>query len=116
MKNLHDLFESMTTKEFAQLLAIQEKKNINPVNQKKILDYVSIVYCAEKKVKEAEVTQDEMILLIDDFFASLSLYANVVLGKMKVVSGRIKLTDGNSCRFSLTQQGIQFAQQLIKSL
>lgn len=115
MKDLQDLFESLETEEFDNLIELQDKKSLNPTSVKKIMNYISMVYCAEKGLQEAEVSQEEMKELIDSFNISIALYANIKKGHMEITKGRMMLTDGNSCSFSLTPEGIKHAESLINN-
>lgn len=114
MKDLQELFETMSTKDFADLAALVDKKSINPKNQERVFNMISEVYCGEMNVDEAELSESEMTKLIDDFVTSITLYEGVVKGTMIIKSGRMKLTDGNSCSFSLTPAGVKRAEELLK--
>lgn len=114
MKDLQELFETMSTSDFTNLTELIDKKSLNNSSIKKVLDYISVVYCGEMGIEEAEVSKEKMEELIDSFTMSISLYANVLKGDMKIVSGRIKLTDGKSCSFSLTPQGISHVENMMR--
>lgn len=113
MQDLQELFETMSVADFAQLTKLIDKKSLNNNSVKKVLNYIAQVYCAEMGIQEADVSSEEMDNLINSFTTSVALYANVAKGDMEIVSGRLKLTDGNSCSFSLTQQGIRNVENMI---
>lgn len=115
MKDLQELFETMTVSEFTALSSMIDKKSLNNKSMKKILDYVAQAYCSEMGVKEADVSEKEMDDLIDAFTFSVALYANILNGGMQITSGRIKITDNSSCIMRLTDQGIRTAESLIKN-
>lgn len=113
MQDLQELFESLGTDEFTKLAELIDKKSLNPTSISRVHDYISIVYCGEMNVSEAEVDAEQMQQLIDSFILSVGLYASVVKGDM-IMKGRMRLTDGQSAKFSLTQQGISNVEQLLK--
>jgi|SRR6185369_12923966 len=113
MKDLQELFESMGTDEFQKLAVLIDKKNINPQNLKKIIDYIGKVYCAEKGINNAEISHEEMVMLVESFTMSIALYQNILNGHVEIKSGRITLTDGSSCSFTLTREGIEHVEATI---
>lgn len=115
MKDLQELFETMSVSDFTKLTQLIDKKSLNNNSARKVLSYISQAYCAEMGVEEAEVSSDEMDTLIDSFTTSVALYASVAKGDMEIVSGRLKLTDGSSCSFSLTQQGIRSVEKQLNN-
>lgn len=116
MKDLQELFETLGTEEMYKLADLMDKKSVNPKNVKKVLDYIAKVYCGEMGVQEAELNAEEMEKLINSFSMSVALYTNVIKGNMEIVEGRMMLTDGESCKFRLTSQGIQSVENLIAAV
>lgn len=111
MKDLQELFETLGHDEVKRLAELVDKKSVNPKNIETVLNHVSAVYCAEMGVDEAEVTEKEMGKLLESFQMSCTLYLNVLIGHMEIKSGRLKLTDGESCSFGLTKAGIKHVEQ-----
>lgn len=114
MKDLQEIFESMSTKDFTHLVTLIDKKILNDQSVKKIMDYISMAYCGEMNIKEAQVSEDKMDELINSFSMSVALYANILKGHMVIKKGRIKLTDGESCKISLTEEGIKSVENMLK--
>src|SRR6476620_3205871 len=114
MKDLQELFESLGTDEVKRLAGLSEKKNINPQNMNRVVKMISEVYCAERGIDEAEISGKQMTDLMFSFSTSLSIYSNIIDGYMEIVSGRIKLTDGLSCHFRLTKEGVKHVESIIK--
>lgn len=115
VKDLQELFEFLGHDEIDRLVQLQDKKNVNPKNLEKVLDYISDVYCNEKDIEEANVTSDQMTKLVEDFFMCATLYLHVLNGVMEM-SGRLMLTDGENCKFKLTAKGKESAEKIIKGL
>lgn len=113
MKDLQELFESIGADEVNNLAQLIDKKSLNPKSVKKVLDYISIVYCGEMGVDEAELNTGQIDKLYESFTMSVALYANILKGDMEIVQGRIKLTDGNACKFTLTKQGIESVEKML---
>lgn len=65
--DLQELFESLGYDKMDHLSKLADKKSVNPKNRDEVLDYISIAYCGEKKVKEAEISNEEMDTLINSF-------------------------------------------------
>lgn len=113
MKDLQELFETLPVKDFYDLAAMVDKKSLNPQSVDKVLNYISVVYCGEMGVNEATLSNDEMDKLLENFNISISLYEGVLRGYMRIVNGRIRLTDNNHCSLQLTPDGISHAKTLI---
>lgn len=113
MQDLQELLETMSVVDFTKLTKLIDKKSLNNDSVNKVLNYISQVYCAEMGVDEAELSSEEMDTLINSFTTGVALYANVTKGDMEILHGRMKLTDGNSCSFKLTQQGIRNVENMI---
>jgi len=113
MQDLQELFESLGTEEMDKLAELIDKKNVNPKNAQKILDHIAVVYCAEKGISEAELTKEEMDELVNSFTMNVALYKSILEGHMQIKAGRIRLTDGTSCTFSLTDEGIRHVENMI---
>lgn len=107
MKDLQELFESLGHDEMTKLSTLMDKKNVNPKSVQKIINYIATVYCGEMGVESAEVDDDKMEELYRSFCLSASIYGNVLIGHMEIKSGRMMLTDGNSCSFALTPEGVK---------
>lgn len=112
IKDLQDLFESLTPEQFWKLAGYLDKKSLNPQSLEVYMAYIGTVYCAEKNVSDADLTEEEMNKVIDAFVISISLYANVLKGHMKL-KGRMRLTDNESAKFSLTPAGVKDAERII---
>lgn len=112
MRDLQELFETMGSKEFADLSALMDKKNLNPKSAEKIFEYISDAYCAEKSVEEAEVNETEMDKLYNDFCISVSLWQNILIGHMEITEGRMMLTNGD-CKFAMTPKGTKHVEENI---
>ena len=114
MKDLQEFFEQMGYDKFKELSTLMEKKNLNPKSQALIGGYIGTIYCAEKNVDEANLTTEEMQEVWDSFFMSVAIYENVLNGHMEIKDGRMMLTDGKSCSFSLTKEGIESVEKMLK--
>ena len=113
MKDLQELFESLGTDGFEKLVSNLDKKSLNPKTAQTIMDCISMVYCGEKNIEEAELTEEEMNILFESFSTSVAIYEGVRKGHMQINSGRMMLTNGESCSFSMTPEGIKHVEQML---
>ena len=67
-----------------------------------------------KELDPEEMSEEEINKKFGDFKTLTALYVNVRLGKMEIKSGRLKISDPNSCTFSLTPRGIQSVERMLR--
>lgn len=115
MSDLQTLLEGITLEDLNVLSDKMEDEAIER-NADTIWQIIINVYYEEtgQLLNHQEMSEEAINKLFGDFKISVALYINVRTGKMTIVSGRIKLSDTDNCKYSLTERGIASAVKIIK--
>lgn len=118
MDSLQDLFEKIGYDEVMRISELSGKKSINPDSADKMAGYIFTAYHLETGIplENISLSNEQLDEYWRNLYLSASLYINVLNGDMDIVEGKIKLTDGEFAKFSLTDKGIESVERKIKKI
>lgn len=105
--DLQAYFDSLSLKD----LKLWDKKASQDEVHPDLIHAAMAIYCRELGSDSVSLTQDEIAEITDKFFIAVGLYHNVRIGQMRIVKGRMSLTNDN-CSFALTDAGIKYVEAM----
>lgn len=115
MNDLQTLLDGTTLESLNNLSAIMDKEELSQSEATNVWGIISNILYEETGTEPEmdDLTNEEINKWIDIFKTSVALYIAVRQGHMKIVSGRIKLTDGENAKLSLTERGTSYVENKI---